>query len=317
MAKTGKATLVSRIPLTVASGAGVILDNADMLLAIMKSMTGNELIAAAKQLSKLKAFQIAAVQDAYNEAVKRVEKDKRVTVGRAMKASQFLEGGLGATEISARVAARAIEAVKEKAADSLAKIPGDWLILADKSGSMQQAIQMAKQLAALLAHRVQGKLYLVFFDITPRMVEVTGKKLSEIENLCYGVSANGGTSIGCGLRLLRDLKVSVDGVVIVSDGGQNSTPSFSSEYKALEHEPAVYFLRLNGDSDKLSYELEGAGIVFTPFDLRSGFDEYTLSNVVSVLKPMTYAFLEEVMNTPLVTIDQVFRKEKVHAATAV
>ena len=304
----GGLVMKHKIPLTVAIGAGLKLDSEEMLLAIIKSMTGNELIGAAKQFSKLKSFSIRSVKDAYEQAVSKVKDDKRVTVGKAMHAQTIVQG---------TVAEKVLTAVKEKAAESLKKVSGDWLILADKSGSMSNAIAAGKQLASLLAHRVEGKVYLVFFDVEPRMIEVTGKTLEQIEQETRAVRAGGGTSIGCGLRLIRGKNIAIDGVIVISDGGQNTVPEFSKEYKRLDHEPVVYFLRLRGDNvDILSREMELAGIVADRFDLSDGFDHYALSNVVNVLKPMTYGFLEEVLATPLITLQEVFAERREHVVAA-
>ena len=41
---------------------------------------------------------------------------------------------------------------------------GDWLVLADRSPSMEKSIEYGKHVAAALTQFVKGKVYLVFFD---------------------------------------------------------------------------------------------------------------------------------------------------------
>lgn len=286
-----------KIPITVAAGAGVKLDDKDVLLALINNMTANELITASGQLSRLKSWSIPVVKDAYAEATKKASKDTRANVLKASKAAK-----------TSKVPVKELAKIKEAATESLRKIEGDWLVLADRSPSMAHSIEAGKQLAALLAHRVEGKVYLVFFDAQPLAYEVQGKSLDEIEEMTKHLSTGSATSIGCGLRWLRTKKKDVDGIVVISDGEHNTAPAFTSEYVKLLTEPAVYFIEMEGGWDNFTDQLNSAGIPFTHFGVRGGFDYYSMVNVVNVLKPQTYGFLSEVMETPLLTLDQVFAK---------
>jgi hypothetical protein len=288
-----------KIPITVAAGAGVKLDDKDVLLALIGNMTTNELITASSQLSRLKSWQLPVVREAYSEATKKAPKDKRVNVLKASRAAK-----------SSAAPAKELAALKEAATQSLKKIKGDWLVLADRSPSMHLSIEAGKQLAGLLAHRVEGKVHLVFFDAQPISFEVQGKSLDAIEQMTRHIGTGSATSIGCGLRWLRSQKLDVDGIVLISDGEENTVPYFPEEYLRLGAEPALYFLLMVGGRDNLSPRLEQAGIPATTFDVRSGFDYYAMTNVVNVLKPQTYGFLAEVMETPLKTLDGIFRNKK-------
>lgn len=285
-----------RIPLTVAAGAGAKFDDPDTLLAIIETATSSELITATNQFSKLKAWKIPAVQEAYRQASKKAVKDKRVSTLKASKATKVVNEGTKKT----------VAQIKEQAADSLKEIEGDWLILADRSPSMSASIEAGKQLAGLLSHRVKGKVYLVFFDAGPTTYDVTGKTLDQIEQMTKHITTGSATSIGCGVKWLRSKKHDVDGIVLLTDGQENHPPYFVEEYKKLANEPALYWVEMYGGYETISSQLSKAGIQCTTFNVRQNFDEYAMLNVVNVLKPQVYGFLEEVMETPLLKVAQVF-----------
>ncbi len=307
--EAGGFLLAHKIPFTVAAGVGLKLDDPVVLLALVQSMTGNELITAAKQLSTLKSFKVGSVQDAYLEAVGKVSKDKRVSVAKASKAI---------AAIRPDSAKKDLVRLKERAAEAAGTIKGDWVILADRSSSMDTAVKNSIEIAALLAHRVEGKVYLVFFNDQPRAFEVSGKTLDEIQHATRNVRADGMTSIGCGLRWLRANKHEVDGIVLVSDGGENTPPFFHDEYKRMENEPAVVYLKLNSALDRhynqrpgwcsaaFADRLMSKGIPHESWNLGDEADSYALENIVKVIKPTTYGMLDEVMETPLITLRDVF-----------
>lgn len=312
--EAGGFILRNKIPFTVAAGAGVKLDDPTILLALVQSMTGNELITAAAQLSKLKSFKVGAVQEAYKEAVGKVSKDKRVSVGKVSRAIE-------AVEITPDSATSDLVRLKEKAAQAAGSIKGDWVILADRSSSMEKAVEASKEIASLLAHRVENTVHLIFFNDAPRAFDVTGKTLDEIQHETRHIRADGTTSIGCGLSWMRDHNFCVDGIILVSDGGENHPPFFHDEYKWLDNKPALIYLKLNSALDvhyrqspgwtarAFATHLKTHGISFQEWDLENGVDMYALENIVRVIKPGTYGLLDEVLDTPLVLLKDVFGED--------
>lgn len=314
--EAGGFILRNKIPFTVALGTGVKLDDPSVLLAIVQSMTGAELITATAQLNKLKSFKLGSVQEAYKEAVGKVSKDKRVSVGKVSRAI-----GAAGQSIQPDMASPIEQLVKlkEKAAQAAGPIKGDWLILADRSQSMGIAVKQAVRISALLAHRVEGKVHLVFFNDVPQAFDVTGKTLDQIEHDTRHVTDSGTTSIGCGLRYLADKKIGVDGIVLVSDGGENRAPWFHEEYKKLDPAPALIYLKLFSDldrhykvapgtvSDQFGIHLQGHGITYQAWNLGEGVDDYALENIVAVIKPGTFGMLDTIMETPLVLLRDVFK----------
>ncbi len=317
--EAGGFILRNKIPFTVALGAGVKLDNESVLLAIVQSMTGAELITATKQLNGLKAFKLGSVQEAYKEAVGKVAKDKRVSVGKVSRAIGAAGEWIRPDSYKINEPVEQLVKLKEKAAIAAGPIKGDWLILADRSQSMGIAVKQAVKISALLAHRVEGKVHLVFFNDVPQAFDVTGKTLDQIENDTRHVTDSGTTSIGCGLRYLSDKKIGVDGIVLVSDGGENRPPWFHEEYKKLDPAPPLIYLKLFSDldrhykvapgtvSDQFGLHLQQHGITYQAWNLGAGVDDYALENIVAVIKPGTYGMLDTIMETPLVLLKDVFK----------
>jgi len=317
--EAGGFILRNKIPFTVALGTGVKLDNESVLLAIVQSMTGAELITATAQLNKLKSFKLGAVQEAYKEAVGKVAKDKRVSVGKVSRALGAAGQSIQPDSAKVDTPIEQLVKLKEKAAQAAGPIKGDWLILADRSQSMGVAVKQAVKISALLAHRVEGKVHLVFFNDVPQAFDVTGKTLDQIEHDTRHVTDSGTTSIGCGLRYLADKKIGVDGIVLVSDGGENRPPWFHEEYKKLDPAPSLIYLKLFSDldrhykvapgtvSDQFGIHLHGHGITYQAWNLGEGVDDYALENIVAVIKPGSYGMLDTIMETPLVLLKDVFK----------
>jgi hypothetical protein len=150
-----------------------------------------------------------------------------------------------------------------------------------------------------------------------------------------GQTANGGTSIGCGLTYCLDAKIAVDGIAIVSDGCENIAPSFASEYsrytKRLDAEPTVYWYRvktgypaaavwnygLAAVQQQANYELQlfrkncqTAKIDLQEFDLTGGADFYSLPNLAQTMRVGRYQLLDEILSYRLRTLDEVLDKTR-------
>ena len=187
---------------------------------------------------------------------------------------------------------------------------------------MSNAIAAGNRVASLLAERVKGKVYLCFFNESPTFLDVTGLSLTQIEEKTRRITASGCTSIGCGLDYLRSKSITVDGIAIVSDGGDNANPYFHAAYKkyteALDIEPTVYFYLLEGsEGNALTSYLKGANITFEQFNLGNKVDYYALPGLIETMRVNRFSLVDEIMDTPLLTFAKVFEtKEDYGYATA-
>jgi len=292
------------IPFTVAIGAlGGIKNKPDIVLALIERMSGNELITNTKMLQKCGVFENPALKAAYDKAIERTKKDSRVSTLKASRAAEV---------ITDKKAIKKLKQIQEDRLEALGGIEGDWLILGDRSGSMDISVEVAKHIAALIAQQVKGKVHLVFFNTAPTYYEADGKSLEQIKKMTEMVRAGGGTSIGCGLDLIFSKNIVVNGIAICSDGGENTIPNFTDVYKhyteKLGLEPTVYLLHVPGEKDVLSYRCLKAQISLEEIELGQNVDYYSLPNIIKTLKTRRYMLVEEIMEMPLKTFNDVFKQ---------
>lgn len=201
---------------------------------------------------------------------------------------------------------------------------GNWLVLGDKSTSMREAIEAARQVAATLAKMVKGNVSLIFFDSQPRYVDATGKSYDAILEATRRVEAVGSTSIGCGLLAARGSHLDIDGIAIVSDAQENTAPRFVDQYAALVKEsdklPPVYLYRCaigaRGATDvDLADSMRHNNFDLQEFDLRGmGTDYYSIPNMVATMRANRYGLVQEILDTPLLEMKNVLnttRRERV------
>lgn len=298
-----------RIPFLVAMGAlGAKQRDPDVLMALIKAMSASELVTNAKRFEKAGVKTNPALRAALDEALAKASKSSK----------NILKTTVAAEAIEDEDLREKLQSLQKKQISNQAGIEGDWLVLGDKSGSMSGAIEVARRVAATLATFVKGRVQLTFFDTMPKSHDVTGMAYEQIMNISKGVVAGGGTSIGCGLQQALDSKLSFGGIAIVSDGGENHTPHFPEVYKLycqkMDVEPSVYLYHVKGEEDVLTNNLERNKIASQKFELGGSVDYYALPNLVQSMRTNRYSLVQEIFDTPLLTLDAVLSgKEKVHA----
>ena len=307
-----------KIPFQIAIGAlgrkkEDFIKAPELPLALMSAMSGQQLLASTKMLQSLGVFSSPMLQSEYNKALQRAKGDKRVSTLKADKAARAVVEA-ATTDEEKRVAEKIVKKLSAVQEEKLAQktIEGDWVVLGDCSGSMQQAIKLAVEIASYITKSVKGKVYLIFFNIQPRMMEVTGKTLAEIQQETRLISAGGGTSCGCGLWLLADKKIAVDGIAMISDGGENTFPAFGEAYlryvDIMKKSPTVYFYKLNGDRNVFSENCKRTNTAIEEFDMTQS-DYYSLPNMVAMMKTTRYSLIDEIMSTELLTFKDVFERK--------
>jgi hypothetical protein len=294
-----------RIPFLVAKGAlGEKAKNTDLVVALIDRMTPTELVTNTKMLESLGMKNDPAIRGAYDKALEKAATSKKNTL-KTTKAAEAVK------DDSLREKLRGLQ---EKQIQSLKGPEGNWLVLADRSSSMNRAIEMSRHVAATLAKMVKGKVYLVFFDTSPIFVDVTGLSLDKIQAATKHINARGCTSIGCGLnRILAD-KIEVDGIAIVSDGEENTPPMFADVYKKYSSfvgkDVPVYLYHCDGGSNHFSNEMNRAGIEMQTFDVRHAMDYYSIPNLAQTMRENQYSLADEIFQTPLLTLSDVLKYEK-------
>lgn len=302
-----------KVPFLIALGAlGPKSKEPDLVQALISRMSPTELVTNTKMLEKLGVMKNPALKGAFEKALEKTSVSKK----NVLKTTRAVEH-LGDEHLKTK-----LRGVQDKQLQSIS-VEGNWVILCDKSGSMAQELEIAREIAGTLVKMAKGKVWLVFFDVAPQAMDVTGKPLDAIKLATRHISASGGTSIGCGLNWILAYKHEIDGIVIVSDAKENNVPLFVDVYKKYNEtfgkEVPVYLYRCGqymgsqnsswgGDRD-LRDSMKKEGFDLQEFDM-NGVDFYSIPNLVAMMRTNKYSLVDEIMATPLLTLTEVF-KEKV------
>lgn len=306
--------IISRkIPFLIALGAlGSKAKDPDLVLALIKRMSATELITNTKMLEKLGIKTNPALRGAFEEGLEKVGKSSAANLLKTTRAAEAM------TDPSLR---QKLQGAQDKQIATHGGVDGNWLVLADKSGSMSQAIEAARHISATLAKMVKGKVWLVFFDTQPQTIDVTGASLDVIKKATMHIKADGGTSVGCGLQRMLDAKIEVDGIAIISDGDENNVPYFRDVYpryaKMFDKEPTVYLYHCGSRHGGFKRTTNAVGIDVQVFDIPGTVDYYSLPNMVATMRTNRYSLVDEIMATPLLTLTGALknvRKEKLQHA---
>jgi len=296
--------MAKRIPFLTAMGAlGAKSKDPAVVQALIAAMSPTELVTNAKLLERLGVKTDPALRAAFDAGLMKAAESGASTL-KTTRAADAVGGSTG----------EKLRGVQEKQLDKIA-VEGDWLILADKSPSMRNSLDVGRKIADLLARVAKGRVHLVWFDSEPTYFDVSGKSFDEIVELTKRIVVSGGTDIGCGLDYMLQKKLEVDGIAVVSDGGDGRPGGFSKAYAAYSaafgKEVPVYFYQLAGDPDTFSKRVVVDGIQMTTFDLRGGVDFYSLPNIAATMRTNRYGLSDEIMATPLLRLADVFRSNVV------
>ncbi len=291
-----------RIPFLIAMGAlGAKAKEPDLVLALIGAMSATELTTNVKMLEKLGLKTNPALRGAFDAALAKAATSKKNTLKTTQAVEAVQDEGLK----------EKLRGLQAKQIAAMGGPEGDWLVLADKSGSMSRSIEASRHVAASLVTVCKGKVYLVFFDTNPMTVDVTGLSLDQITKATRHISANGGTSIGCGLNRMLQEKIAVDGIAIVSDGAEHSAPRFTEVYakytKFADRDVPVYFYHVEGEPNGLTGDMQRAGLEMQTFDIRGGTDYYSIPNLAQTMRTKTYGLVDEILATPLLSLNSVLK----------
>lgn len=300
--------VTKRIPFLVAAGAlGKRAREPELLRALIDAMSPTELVNNSKALQRMGVQADPVLRAAYDAGLARVAASDKAVLKTSVAAAAT--GGAVGEKLAAAQERQAKRSVQ-----------GDWLVAADRSSSMSHAIETARHVAAALARFVAGKVHLVFFNGTPTYYDATGKTLEQITAMTASVVANGNTSIGCPLAYAVERDLPVDGVALVTDGGDNAAPLFRDAYPKLcaklEKDVPAYCYLLRGDRPVLLDYCQLAGIDLQVFDMRGGTDYYALPNLVQTMRTNRYSLADEIMETPLLRFEGAKTKGEQHAREA-
>ena len=280
------------IPYTTAIGAVAHVTPA-LLVALLAAMSPQEVVNNLGALKRRGALDDADVKRLIDQKLHEARGDKRVSTMKAKRAMQ-------AVDLDAETA-RTLTRITDERVAAKVEVKRPTALFVDKSGSMTQAIEVARQLAALVSAVVSAEFRVYAFDTAAFAVEAAAAHgarpaLSEWEAAFRFIKADGGTSIGAPLVRMTREKVYVEQIVLVTDEGENTPPLFRdawAEYAAaLGVAPTVIVVRVGASGRSAFAEgLRQRGIEVLTYEF-SG-DYYALPNVLPLLALPTRGELVE------------------------
>jgi hypothetical protein len=289
-----------KLPYTIAIGAIKQLTPV-VLVALINSMTPQEVINNLKSLKARGAMDHPEVKALIDGKLDEASKGPRVAAFKAQVAAD-------AADLDEDTVAR-LEKVTNEQVKRRGVITRPTALLVDKSGSMENAIELGKRLAALISGITQANLFVYAFDTIPYPVTAQGGRdvpterlYTDWERAFQHIKAGGGTSIGAPLEAMRKKRQMVDQIIIVTDEGENTSPYFLEAYLAYQREfavmPNVVIVRVDSSYNGVEQQLKQKQI---PVDtVTFAGDYYSLPNLVPLLtRPSRLDLLMEILDTPL------------------
>jgi len=296
-AEQARLIVAHKIPYTIAVGAVKSL-TPTVLVALINAMSSQEIINNLKSLKARGALDHPDVKKLIDAKLESAQKSGRVSAYKAKVAAE-------AAQVDSETAAKLAQ-ITEAQVKKRGEIHKSTALLIDKSASMESAIEVGKQIAALISSITVADLFVYAFDTMPYPIKSKGKTLQDWELAFRHIKAGGGTSVGCALEMMRKYKQVAEQFIIVTDEGENSAPYFVQAYptyqKMLDNIQAnVIIVRLGRyASDQVEQSLKKAQIPVETFTF-SG-DYYSLPNLVPLLcQGSRLDLLMEIMATPLPT----------------
>lgn len=271
----------NKIPYTTAVGAIKLMTPA-VLVALINAMSPQEVINNMASLKRRGAMDEPEVKALIDQKLARATTDKRVSTMKTKKAIQ-------AAQLDAETERTLTEITDQRVAAKV-EIKRPTALFVDKSGSMTQAIEVAKQLAALVSAVIAADFYVYAFDTAAFDIKAKAAKsqrpaLSDWEKAFQFIKANGGTSIGVALTKMLKESIYVEQLLIVTDEGENTAPLLAdawTEYGEKMHAaPSIIIVQVGGGNERFAQNLQNRGVELTRY--RFGGDYYSLPNVLNLL----------------------------------
>lgn len=276
-----------------------------VIAALISIMTPQEVINNLSSLKKRGAMDNKDLRKLIESKLEQGKSDKRVS---ALKTREAVKAAGLDEDMANKVASVGDEQIKSKA-----KIRRATALHIDKSGSMQIAIDVGTQIAAIIAPICEADLFVYAFDTMAYPIDSKRKELSDWEKAFKGINAGGSTACGAALEMMRKKKQIVEQIIMVTDQGENATPMLVPTMKKYSEDfgtmPDIIIVNVGHHSQELEQSLAKEGLSCDTFTF-SG-DYYSLPGLLPLIAGGTRLdLLMEIMSYPLPE-----RKERALAAS--
>lgn len=292
-AEQARAIIDNKIPYRVA--ASVIKNmTPSVMVALVNSMSPQELINNLASLKRQGAFDNPGIQGLIEEKLTAARSDSRVSAYKAKVAAE----AVGATGDLAQQ----LDEVTAEQVKASGTISRPTAILIDKSGSMDVAIEIGRQLCAMVSSICEADLFAYAFDTIAYPIQPQGNTLVDWEKAMIGINAGGGTSCGVALEWMRRQKQHVEQIVMITDEWENRAPRFHDAYQAYAEEmgvrPGVILIKVGNASTMIEDACTALGVAPNAFTFAG--DYYALPNVIPLLtQPSMMELVMQILCHPL------------------
>ena len=264
------------------------------LAALINAMSPQEVVNNVASLKKRGAFDNADLKSLIEAKLELAQTDGRVSAYKAKVAASA--AGAGA-ELGAQ-----LDAITDAQVKSKGRISRPTAMLIDKSGSMDVAIDVGKQLGAMISTICESGLHVYAFDTMAYPIEVAGENVSDWERALNGIRAGGATSCGAALAWMELKQQRVEQIIMITDECENNGPRFRDALRkyqdAMKVAVEVVFVKVGGAGDALEKDCETLGVPYRAFDFAG--DYYALTNLLPLLtRPSMLELLMEILEFPL------------------
>lgn len=265
-----------------------------VLVALIDRMTPQEVINNVASLKRRGALNHPEINALVERKISLAKHDTRVS---AYKASVAAKAADAAPELAKKLTDVTDNRVKAKG-----RITRSTALLLDKSGSMEVAIEVGKQLGAMISAVCEANLFAYAFDNIAYEIKPKGKTVADWEKALLGIKAGGGTSCGVAIDWMMKQKQIVEQFVFVTDEDENGTPLFATAYdayvKALGIKPSVTIVKVGHATQLLETACKKLDVPLNVFDFKG--DYYALPNVIPLLAQASQTdLLMEILSYPL------------------
>lgn len=293
-ADQARTIIENKIPYRIASTV-VSAMTPTVLLALIEVMSPQELINNLNSLKKRGAMDNVDLKAAIDAKLEKAKTSKRVS---ALKTGEAVKTGM------TKDVQEKLEAVADAQIKAKGRLKRPTCLLIDKSGSMQSALEVGKQIGAMISAIADAPLYAYAFDTMPYPIAPAKTDLASWAAAMKGMNASGGTACGSGLEAMIRNKQMVEQIILVSDGGETAQPSFAQSHEryctAMNVRPSVCLVHVNGDTNILVRNCAVAKIELDVWEFTG--DYYSLPGLIPLLtKSSRLDLLLDIMQYPLPT----------------
>jgi len=268
--------------------------DSSVLVALVEQTSPQELINSLGSLKRRGALELPEIKSMVDAKLEEAKTAKRVS---ALKTEQAITAADVSDEMRKKLEDVADTQIKAKG-----RITRPTALLIDKSASMEMAIELGKQIGAMISAICEKELYTYAFDTMAYEITPAGTDLADWERALSGITAGGCTSCGVPLVYLTCKRQYVEQIIMITDELQNTPPLFVptfNEYRAeLKTDPSICLVRTPGGGDYIEGQSRRAGVAVDVFQFTG--DYYSLPNLVPMLsRPSKLELLMEIMDYPL------------------